>query len=125
MADIDLEWKGDFTLSASGDLTMADGDDMVRQHIERRLFTAVQGYTFHQEYGAGLPQRIGLVSRARDIQSLVRANIALETTVAKIPVPFITVDPDETVSGLYNILIQYTDFATGAAVSLSFEVPTN
>lgn len=125
MADLDLEWRGDLATDPDGDLLLSDGDDMVRQHIERRLFTAVRGYIFHQDYGAGLPDRIGRVARARDIQSLVSAHIALEATVASIPVPVITVDEDETTMGLFNIAIQYTDAATGSSVSLNFEVPTN
>jgi hypothetical protein len=121
MADIDLDWKADMTIGPDGDLLLADGDDMVRQRIERRLFTAVQGYIWHQEYGAGLPDRIGRVARARDIQSLVAANIALETSVSPTPVPAITVD--ETQPGLFVIGIVYTDAATGTSVSLNFEVP--
>lgn len=123
MADLDLQWKGDLTVSPDGDLLMSDGDDMVRQHIERRLFTAVQGYIWHNEYGAGLPDRIGRVARARDIQSLVASHIALEVTVAPTPVPVVTVNEDETTMGLFNIGIIYTDAATGTSVSLNFEVP--
>jgi hypothetical protein len=121
MADLDLQWKGDMAFDPTGDLLLADGDDMVRQRIERRLFTGIQAYIFHQEYGAGLPDRIGRVARARDIQSLVAANIALETSVSPVPVPVTTVD--ETTPGLFVIGIVYTDAATGTSVSLNFEVP--
>lgn len=125
MADLDLDWGGDLALTADGDLALVDGDDMVQQRIIRRLLTAVNGYVWHPEYGAGLPQRIGRVARARDIQALVRASIALEETVAKTPVPLITVNQDTTVLGLFLIGITYTDAATGTSVSLSFELPTN
>jgi phage baseplate assembly protein W len=123
MADFNLEWRGDFSLDPTGDILTVDGDDMVRQRIERRLFTSIHAYIFHTEYGAGLPERIGRVARERDIQSLVRANIALETTVAKIPVPAIVVTQD--IAGLFVIAITYTDEATGTSVSLNFEVPAN
>ena len=124
MADLSLEWGDDLQLTPGGDLLLADGDVMVRQHIDRRLFTAVRAYVWHQDYGAGLPQRIGRVARARDIRSLVVAQIGMEATVAKTPVPTVTVAEDETVFGLFNIGIDYTDAATGQSVSLSFQVPT-
>ena len=59
MADVWCEWNDDFQVSASGGLLLADGDDLARQRIVRRLCTAVLGYVWHPEYGAGLPQRIG------------------------------------------------------------------
>ena len=71
-----------------------------------------------------MPQRIGRVARARDIRSVVVAQIALERTVAAVPIPTVTVNDDETVFGLFNVAIDYTDAATGQAVSLQFEVPT-
>lgn len=125
MADLDLEWGSDLTLAPNGDLNLVDGDDLVRQRIERRLLTAVQGYVWHPEYGAGLPERIGKVALAKNIQALVITSIGLEESVAKTPVPVISVDEDQTVSGLFNISISYTDAATGQAVAISFEVPTS
>ena len=98
MADAALDWQGDLSLTASGDLAMVDGNDLVEQRIIRRLLTAIRGYTWHLDYGAGLPQRIGRVATAKNIQALVQANMKLEVTVATVPVPAVTVDPDETIS---------------------------
>jgi hypothetical protein len=81
MADVSLEWNGDFQASATGDLALADGDDLSRQQIIRRLMTAINGYVFHLDYGAGLPQKIGSPARQREIESVIRSQIALEASV--------------------------------------------
>ena len=113
MADLDLEWGGDLSLGADGDLVLADGDTQTRQALERRLLTAVRGYVWHQEYGAGLPERIGKVALPANIRAVVRSQVALESSVAPLPVPKITVNEDETIDGLFNIRIEYTNANTG------------
>lgn len=123
MADAALEWKGDFSLTPAGDLALVDGGDLTRQRIERRLFTAVQGYLWHPAYGAGLPQRIGRVAREREIGAIARGQIALEASVAQVPVPVIKVTESTVTTGLFVILIAYTDAVTGVAVQISLEVP--
>ncbi len=123
MADIGVPWKGDFDLTPSGDLVMADGNDMVEQLIIRRLMTATQGYIFHPPYGAGLPQRIGLVALARNIRSIVLSQINLEATVAPVPLPTVTVQDQG--QGLFVINIGYTSAVTGKAVEMRLEVPSS
>lgn len=107
MPDINLDWKGDFSFSPSGDIATVDNDDVTRQRIIRRLFTATRGYIWHQDYGAGLPERIGKVAHARVIQSIVQAQIALEATVARYPVPVITVFENPQTLGEFIITIVY------------------
>jgi hypothetical protein len=107
MPDINLDWKGDFSFTPTGDLATVDGDDVTRQRIIRRLFTATRGYVWHQDYGAGIPERIGKVAKARVIQAIVQAQIALEDTVAKIPVPTITVFANPQLPGEFIITIVY------------------
>lgn len=123
MADLSLAWKGDLELTAGGDLLLADGRDLTIQRIERRLFTVARGLIFHPSYGAGLPQRIGRVARERNIQSLVRGQIALEANVAKIPVPTVKVTESGAQAGLFTIDITYTDAVTGKAVAISLQIP--
>jgi hypothetical protein len=119
MADVSLEWNGDFQASATGDLALADGDDLSRQQIVRRLMTAVHGYVFHLDYGAGLPQKIGSPARQREIESVIRSQIALEASVdASKPVQ-IKVTEDQNQFGLFTIFIGYTSADTGQAVQLS------
>lgn len=120
MADAWLEWNGDFQVSAGGGLLLADGDDLARQRILRRLLTATKGYVWQPEYGAGLPQRVGRPARAETISSIVRSQIALEAAVSPDPPPTIKVAQDANQPGLFTISISYTDAATGEPVNLSF-----
>ncbi|WP_024517083.1 hypothetical protein [Bradyrhizobium sp. Tv2a-2] len=118
MADCDLEWGGDFGVDATGDLLLVDGDDEVRQRLERRLFTAAKGgYVWHPEYGAGLPQKIGSVLSQSEIQSIVSSQIAMEASVAPNPPAQLTVDKQ--VGGTVTISIKYWDARTGESVSFS------
>lgn len=119
MADLSLEWHDDFQVDSSGDLLVVDGDDEVRQRLERRLFTAVQGYVWHPEYGAGLPQKIGNPMTVADVQSIVASQIALEASVAANPPARLSVTEKANNPGQFNIAIQYWDAVTGVSVSFS------
>ena len=120
MADAWLEWNSDFQVSASGGLLLATGDDLARQRIIRRLCTAVQGYVWHPDYGAGLPQRIGGPGVVTTIQAIVSAQIALESAVARNPAPVVTVTQDANNRGAFTVSINYTSAANGEPVTLSF-----
>ena len=96
---------------------LVDGDVLVRQRLERRLFTAVQGYVWHPSYGAGLPQKVGSVLSVSQIQSIVASQLALEASVATSPPAQLTVTPQP--GGLIFISILYYDAKTGVAVSFS------
>src|SRR6516162_46135 len=119
MADVSLEWKDDFEPDSTGDLLVVDGDDEVRQRLERRLFTAVQGYVWHPDYGAGLPQKIGSVLSVPDIKSVVAQQLALEASVAPNPPAQLTVTAAPDDPSIVTIAIQYWDAVTGVAVSFS------
>lgn len=119
MADLSLEWNTDFEPDSTGDLLLVDGDDEVRQRLERRLFTAVQGYVWHPDYGAGLPQKIGSVLTVADIRSIVVSQIALEASVATSPPAQVFVASDPNNSGAIRIGIQYWDAQTGVSVSFT------
>ena len=122
MADVSLEWHDDFVPDSTGDLLVVDGDDEVRQRLERRLFTAVQGYVWHPDYGAGLPQKIGSVLSVADIKSVCAAQLALEASVAPNPPAQLTVSASPNQPDLITIGIQYWDAVTG--VSVSFTITT-
>ena len=119
MAEVALEWNDDFQVDATGDLLLVSGDVEVRQRLERRLFTAVQGYVWHPEYGAGLPQKIGSVLSVYDIQALVVSQLALEASVAPSPPAQITVTQDPNEPDLIAIAIKYWDASSGVAVSFT------
>jgi len=124
MPDAFLNWNSDFVVSASGGLLLADGITLSNQRIIRRLSTAVQGYVWHLDYGAGLLQKIGKPGVPTTVSSIVRAQIALEATVSPTPPPVITVTEVANQPGVFIILIQYTFAATGEPVSLSFTTST-
>jgi hypothetical protein len=119
MADVALEWESDFLVNATGDLAMVDGDDEVRQRLERRLFTAVHGYVWHQAYGAGLPQKIGSTLSVSQINSIVKSQLALEASVAPSPPAQLTVSADPNQPSSVMIGIQYWDAVTGETVSFN------
>ena len=119
MADVAVPWNTDFLADATGDLLVIDGDDEVRLRLERRLFTAVQGYVWHPEYGAGLPQKIGSTYSVPQIRSIVMSQINLEATVAPNPAPIVTVsNPPNNLNSIV-IGIQYYDAVAGVTVSFS------
>jgi hypothetical protein len=115
--DAALEWKDDFAPDATGDLQMVDGDDETRQRLERRLFTPVNGYVWHKDYGAGLPQKVGSVLSNEDIKSVVNSQVHLEQTVAKNPPVIIGVAPAP--GGFSFISIQYFDSVAKRTVSFT------
>jgi hypothetical protein len=119
MADISLEWSDDFQPDSTGDLMVIDGDDEVRQRLERRLFTAVQGYVWHPDYGAGLPQKIGSVLSVSEIKSICAAQLALEASVAPFPPAQLTVSASPNKPDLITIGILYWDALTGVSVSFT------
>lgn len=120
MPDAWLEWNGDFLVSPTGGLLLASGDDFARQRIIRRLLTAIGSYVWDTGYGAGLPQKIGRPVVVTALKSLVRSQIALESSVAATPAPIIAVTEDANNLGAYTIVINYTDAASGEPVTLSF-----
>lgn len=115
--DVSLEWHSDFELDATGDLLVVDGDDEVRQRLERRLFTAEKGYVWHPDYGAGLPQKIGSTLSAEHVKAICMAQLNLETSVA--PNPPAQLGVSKTDGGRVSIDIQYWSARTGASVSFT------
>lgn len=120
MTDIFLEWTRDFQPDPTGDLMVVDGDVEVRQRLERRLFTAVKGYVWHPNYGAGLPQKIGSVLSVEEIRSVVAAQLAQEASVAPFPPAILGVAASPNQPSLITISIQYFDAV--AKISVSFTI---
>jgi hypothetical protein len=116
MTDIALEWNDDFQIDSTGDLATCDGDVEVRQRLERRLFTAVNGYVWHPSYGAGLPQKIGDVYSPTQIQSICAAQLNMEASVALTPPAQITVGANPNNASQITISIKYWDKTTGVSV---------
>ena len=119
MPDIDHLWGNDLAVGPTGDLALIDGDDLTTQHIIRRLMTAVRGYIWHLDYGAGLPQRIGDTLDENVIRGIITTQIRLEGTVARTPAPTIKID---LIPNGIAVSIQYTSAITGEQIFLSFDV---
>lgn len=119
MPDIHHWYGDDLQLSPSGDLAVVDGIDLGNQRIVRRLMTAVEGYLWHLDYGAGIPQRIGDPLDLSLIEALVRSQIYLEASVARVPPPTITVSP---ILGGVFVQIVYTVARTQLQTSIEFDV---
>ncbi len=117
MTDFWLEWNNDFRVSPQGGLVLVDGDDEARQRLMRRLCTAVKGYIWHPEYGAGLPQKIGDPWQPTQIESICREQVNQESSVALNPPPIVGVA--EVIPGMISIDIRYWSAQTGAAVQFN------
>lgn len=117
--DVAHFWGQDISASATGDVLLVDGDDLTTQRIIRRLMTAVQGYIWHLDYGGGVPAQVGSPLNLDLVSSIIRAQIALEATVARSPAPTITVT--EILNGV-SVSILFYSAKTGQQATLSFDV---
>ena len=117
--DLSHYWGGDLSFSSVGDIATSTGTDRGQQRVLRRLMTNPGDYTFHPEYGAGLPRYVGSVASADQITALIRGQMLLEDAVAKIPKPVITVTP---INNGLAVNIAYSDSPSGQPVTLSFNV---
>jgi phage baseplate assembly protein W len=121
MPDIFHQWGGDLSLSLTGGIALADGTTLTRQRLLRRLMTNPGDYIWHPDYGAGLGRFVGRPAdiNANLIASLVRQQCALESTIARVPEPSVTIRVDP--SGTVGLRIAYVDAATAAPQTLSFD----
>jgi hypothetical protein len=103
---------------------LVSGDFEVRQRLERRLLTRVNGYVWHKEYGAGLPQKIGTVLSIEDIEAVCAAQLALEASVAPTPPTKLTVAASPNDPSNIGIGVVYWDAQTGIAVSFTIAAST-
>ena len=123
-------WGSDLNVSASGDLLLADGLELSKQAVLKRLLTneaqydtsgnciSPADYIWESEYGAGLPQRVGTLLNLPEITGLIRSQMSLEQYVAQTPEPVISVQqiPNGVAAQIY-----YTEAQSGQQVYLSFD----
>ena len=112
------------SLSPTGDLALADGPDLTRQRVLRRLLTNQGDYIWQLDYGAGLPGFVGQPGNPPGIAALIRGQIFHEPGVSQTPAPHISVSSilgNGPTSGL-ALALRYADAATQATQSLSFTV---
>lgn len=117
MPDLNCEWGSDMSFTPGGDISLVDGDVYARQRIERRLFTAIDAYFFHLDYGAGLLQKIGSPGVLLALTALVRSQIALEASVSPTPAPIVQVTEPQ--FQLFEIQISYTSADSKQQINLT------
>ncbi len=130
MNDLDQYFGSDISLTNTGDLMPVSGTAKGQQRIVRRLMTNpatmnpdgstnVGDYLWHQDYGAGLPAKIGTVFNEAELRALIRGQMLLESCVAKSPEPQIGV---QKIANGIAVSIIYNDAQTNAQQYLSFDV---
>lgn len=131
MLDLYHYWGGDLAISSTGDLALANDTTTGQQRVLRRLLTnpalvddsgnvtATADYTFHQDYGAGLPRQVGQPADIPQVQAVIAAQLLQEAAVSNTPAPIATVTA---INDGINALIQYNDAATQTPVVLNFDV---
>lgn len=119
MADLSLIWQQDLVFDLTSDLMLAQGSEAGRQRVLRRLLTNPGDYFAHPSYGAGLPEKVGSISSAAELQALVFSQMLLEPVVAQDPPPNVSVTA---VPNGVAILVMYNDAITGEPVTLGFDI---
>ena len=119
MTDAAHYFGSDLTLSANGDLLLADGLSESQQRVLRRLLTNQQDYLWQPLYGAGLPSYIGQPLDQVALTALIKSQMYLEADVAHDPEPQITL---RQIPGGISAEIIYTSVDTGLPVLLSFDI---
>lgn len=119
MADLNLSWGGDLSVAPSGDLLLADGDDLGAQRVLRRLLTNPGDVVFHSEYGAGLATFVGLPAAPARLAALIGAQAVQESVVARTPAPQINVT--SATDGTLLAVLRYTSALTGTGQQLTVQ----
>lgn len=113
-------WFGqDVSTDATGDLLTVEGTVRGQQRVLRRLLTNPGDYIWHTDYGAGLGRYVGANLNVEVIRAVIRAQLRLESAVAKTPIPTVTVTP--IAQGVF-VRVSYTDAPSGEPVTLKFDV---
>ncbi|CAI9121023.1 GPW/gp25 family protein [Brytella acorum] len=107
----------DLTLAAGTGLSVISGADCVRQKILRRLCTNPGAYIWQLDYGAGLPAMIGDPTSTSLIESIVRAQMALEAGVDQTQP--VSVSVEQFSDGGVRCVITYVDAQTQQTQLLS------
>jgi hypothetical protein len=116
MADIAHQFGNDISLAPNGDIALASGTVLTQQRVLRRLLTNPGDYIWDVNYGAGLGAMVGQTVNAARITAIIRAQMFQEATVAKNPLPTVSVSAGN--NGLVQAAISYVDTTDGTAQNL-------
>ncbi len=120
MADLALQFGGDLSVSATGDLLVVSGAGLTEQRVLRRLLTNAGDYIWQLTYGAGLGAYVGQPAVQSALQGVIRNQLALESAVAQTPAPVITAMVRN--SGNVDLSITYSDAQAATSTQLNFLV---
>ena len=120
MQDANLLWGGDLSATLTGDIALASGVALGQQRVLRRLLTNPGDYIWHLDYGAGLARFVGEPCNVAAINSTIRSQIFMESSVARLPEPVIDVQNAQ--NGSVYVYIRYADLESGATQVLAFTV---
>jgi len=120
MADAWHQFGGDLAVGPTGDIALADGAELGRQRVLRRLLTNPGDYIWALTYGAGLGGFVGTPAGAAQIEAVIRGQMFREAAVAQRPEPQVGVSADA--AGNVFASIRYADAAGGQGQALSFTV---
>jgi hypothetical protein len=131
MADLEHWFGGDLAVTRTGDLALASPTDTGKQRVYRRLLTnpilndaagnpvASPDYTWHPNYGAGVPRKVGSPGNVPATKALIKGQMLLESAVARQPAPKIALTQ---VNNAVSASIQYTDANTATTQFVSFDI---
>ena len=120
MADAWHQFGGDLAVGPTGDIALADGVELGRQRVLRRLLSNPGDCIWTLTYGAGLGGFVGTPAGAAQIEAVIRGQMFKEAAVAQRPEPSVSVRADA--AGQVFAAIRYADAASGAGQALSFTV---
>jgi hypothetical protein len=119
MIDIYHRFGNDLIADSTGGLALAQDSLTTTQRIYRRLVTNPGDYLWNLSYGGGLRALVGVPTNSSAIESIVRNQLALESTVAPIPVPTISSQIADAANGIVVTNITYTDTETATTSQVS------
>jgi hypothetical protein len=119
MYDIYLDWGLDLCVSSTGDLALVSGPANINQRILRRLLTNAGDYLWSLDYGGGLANFVGSSAATKDIESVIRTQLGLESLIPNSPAPTVTIRPFDASNGAIVAQIQYADQAAGGLINVN------
>ena len=120
MADLAHVVGQDLQIGSTGDLAVVVDDAATQQRVLHRLLTSAGTYIWQLSYGAGLPGLVGAVASQQQIAAIIRAQMALEPTVAATPEPQVTTARG--VAGEVSATITYTSAKSGDTQILTLPI---
>lgn len=121
--EIKHEFGNDLSLNSVGDIEQSEGAELAAQSIIRRLLTNPGEYIWHPEYGAGIGRFVGenlSTANFDEIKNTIVSQMLMEETVAKSPLPQITLQKINGTILLCDIL--YYDAVLKNPRTISFKV---